>query len=82
MISKVENTIYLITDLDLIGMTPLHILEISSGVLVKNILETDLLKILKYRKETFVSFKKLLKNSTQAKFYDKIKYTNLILLKI
>ena len=50
----------------------LHILDISSGVLARNILEIDLLKVLKYRNEAFVLFKKRLNKSTEAKIYKEI----------
>ena len=63
-------------------MNPLQILDISSGVLARNILEIDLLKFLKYRNEAFVLFIKRLKKSIEAKFYDEIKINNLKLLKI
>ena len=64
-------------------MTFLHkIIDISSGVLARNTLETDLLKVLKNGNEAFVLFRNRLNNSTEANFYDKITTNNLKLLKI
>ena len=63
-------------------MNSLHILDISSGVLVRNILKIDLLKVLKYRNEDFVLFKNRLNNSTEEKFYYKIKTKNTVKMKI